>query len=101
MRTPGTLQKCLATSLACVLIGTLYCGADFWPLVRRYPHLLDDCGPIACVLGVLVLNLTTWLFILCRFVLLRETGRKLAHFEKQLLTGETVQKELSERFRSQ
>lgn len=54
-------------------------------------------GSIALFAAVLFLNLFALIYLLVRKLLLKETGRKLAHIEKQLRIGETISEELSRR----
>ena len=52
------------------------------------------------ILGSLVivfLNLFALFYLIARGLFLKETGRKLAHVEKQLRTGDTIVRDLSER----
>ena len=52
------------------------------------------------ILGCLVvvfLNLFACFYALTRRLFLKDTGRKLAHVEKQLLTPETIVRDLSQR----
>ncbi len=52
------------------------------------------------ILGALVvvfLNLYALFYLIARGLFLKETGRKLAHVEKQLRTGDTIVRDLSER----
>ena len=52
------------------------------------------------ILGALVivfLNLFALFYLMARGLFLKETGRKLAHVEKQLRTGDTIVRDLSER----
>ena len=46
---------------------------------------------------VLFLNLFAVFYLAARGLFLKETGRKLAHVEKQLHTGDTIVRDLSER----
>ena len=46
---------------------------------------------------VLFLNLFSIFYMTARGLFLKETGRKLAHVEKQLRTGDTIVRDLSER----
>lgn len=46
---------------------------------------------------VVFLNLFTLFYLMGRSLFLKETGRKLAHVEKQLRTGDTIVRDLSER----
>lgn len=52
---------------------------------------------IAGFAAVLFLNLFALMYILVRKLLLKDTGRKLAHVEKQLRTGSSISEELSRR----
>jgi hypothetical protein len=47
--------------------------------------------------GVAFLNLFAVFYLTARGLFLKETGRKLAHVEKQLRTGDTIVRDLSER----
>ena len=49
--------------------------------------------------AALFLNIFALVYTLLRKFLLKDTGRKLAHLEKQLRTGETISEELSRRLR--
>ena len=52
------------------------------------------------ILGGLVIvfvNLFALFYLIARGLFLKETGRKLAHVEKQLRTGDTIVRDLSER----
>jgi hypothetical protein len=95
-----TLQRCFGASLTLVCALAIAAIARAWPILRQYPHIAYTryAEPTAYLLVLSVVNLTCWLFLLCRYVLLKETGRKLAHFEKQLTTGETVAQEIARRF---
>lgn len=52
---------------------------------------------LAAMFAVLFLNLFALLFLAARWLLLTDTGRKLAHVEKQLRTRDSIVRELSER----
>ena len=56
-------------------------------------HLSVVCG----ALGVTFLNLFALFYLAGRTLFLKDTGRKLAHVEKQLRTGDTIVRDLSER----
>ena len=58
-------------------------GAYFWVVVT------------AAV--VVFVNLFALFYALSRWLFLKDTGRKLAHIEKQLLTPDTIVRDLSER----
>jgi hypothetical protein len=54
-------------------------------------------GTIGVFAAVLFLNLFAGIYLIWRKVFLKDTGRKLAHIEKQLRTGASISEELSER----
>ena len=68
---------------------------DFLLPYKRY--LLAHYGrSIAIYLALLAVNLFGFFFWISRKILLKDTGRKLVHLEKQLRAGE-VARDLSER----
>ena len=54
-------------------------------------------GMIALYAAVLYLNVFAALYAIGRTLFLKDTGRKLAHLEKQLRTGASLSEELSRR----
>lgn len=52
---------------------------------------------IALFGATLFLNVFAAVYLLCRKLFLKDTGRKLAHVEKQLRTGASFSEELSRR----
>jgi hypothetical protein len=58
-----------------------------------HEHLSVVCG----ALGVAFLNLFALFYLASRALFLKDTGRKLAHVEKQLRTGDTIVRDLSAR----
>jgi hypothetical protein len=52
---------------------------------------------IASALVIVFLNLFALFYLIARALFLKDTGRKLAHVEKQLRTGDTIVRDLSER----
>ncbi len=54
-------------------------------------------GPIAWFCGLLFLNLFALVYVATRNLFLKDTGRKLAHVEKQLRTGSSISEELTRR----
>ncbi len=62
-----------------------------WALLRAYS------SPILLSAAVLFTNLAALFYLVGRVLFLRDTGRKLAHVEKQLRSRSTIVKELSER----
>ena len=64
--------------------------------------LIEEYGrTIATFAGLLFLNLFALMYILVRKIYLKDTGRKLAHVEKQIRTGESISDELSRRLRQE
>ena len=59
--------------------------------------LHDYLGIITGFLIVMFVNLVALFYLVSRRVLLKDTGRKLAHVEKQLQTPDTIVRDLSER----
>jgi hypothetical protein len=49
--------------------------------------------------AVLFINIYSAVYFGARKLLLKETGRKLAHLEKQLRTGQSISEELTERLK--
>ena len=64
-----------------------------------YKHFIlrEHLAVIVGSLGIMFLNLFAVFYLAARTLLLKETGRKLAHVEKQLRTGDTIVRDLSER----
>jgi hypothetical protein len=60
-------------------------------LMEKYGHT------IAVFAALLFLNLFALIYLLVRKIYLKDTGRKLAHVEKQIRTGESISDELSRR----
>ena len=49
--------------------------------------------------AALFLNLFAAVYIACRKLFLKDTGRKLAHVEKQVRSGSSISEELSRRLK--
>ena len=58
-------------------------------------------GAIGLFAAALFLNLFTAVYLLCRKVFLKDTGRKLSHLEKQVRSGATISEELSRRLKEE
>ena len=54
-------------------------------------------GALAWYFGLLFMNLIALMYYVNRAVFLKDTGRKLAHLERQLRSGSSLSEELSER----
>ena len=59
--------------------------------------LVKSGAPLAGFAAALFLNLFAAVYLLCRKLFLKDTGRKLAHLEKQLRTGASISEELTHR----
>jgi hypothetical protein len=60
--------------------------------------LIAKYGRVIAIYGVaLFFNLFALIYLFVRKLLLKETGRKLAHVEKQLRSGDSISEELSRR----
>jgi hypothetical protein len=66
-----------------------------------YRHVLFvKYGAVLAGFGAaLFINLFAAIYLACRIFFLKDTGRKLAHLEKQLRTGESLSDELTQRLR--
>jgi len=88
---------------ALIVTSVLCLALAFWVMQETtflipYRHLLFQKYGESLLLfgGVLFLNLFAGIYAAWRRLFLKETGRKLAHLEKQLRTGTSVSEELSE-----
>src|SRR3954447_14091176 len=93
----NALFATLATMMGLLIL--LFSQLDF---LIPYKHVLMAryAVPFGVFLVLLGINLFAFFFLLTRQLFLKDTGRKLAHVEKQLRAG-TVAQELSERLRSE
>ena len=62
-----------------------------WALLHQYGLAMGACA------GIVFINLTAFFYGVNRLFFLKDTGRKLAHVEKQLRSRSTIVKELSDR----
>lgn len=58
---------------------------------------IEYAGALATFAAVLFFNIFVTCYVLCRKLFLKDTGRKLAHIEKQLRTDGSISEELSRR----
>ncbi len=82
----------------------IFIALAFWllgevPFLSPYRQLIFEkyAEPVLLFAGLLFLNLFAAVYLLCRKLFLKDTGRKLAHLDKQLRTSETISEELSRR----
>jgi hypothetical protein len=86
-----------ATTIIFIAIGFLLLQECSF-LIPYRALLLEKYGrDIALFAGLLFFNLFALMYLIVRKLLLKETGRKLAHVEKQIRTGESISEELSRR----
>ncbi|MBZ5634910.1 MAG: hypothetical protein LAO55_17450 [Acidobacteriia bacterium] len=58
--------------------------------------LLHEYGETILLFSVaLFVNVFTAIYLICRELFLKDTGRKLAHVDKQLRSGQSISEELS------
>ena len=88
-----------ATAVICLALG-LYLLQECQFLIP-YRRLLFEkyATHISLFAAAFFLNLFALIYAVCRKVFLKDTGRKLAHLEKQLRTGPSISEELSERLK--
>ena len=92
MANSAFLAAMVVMLLAFFLVGELSFLAPYKLLIlHRYGSVI--LGSIAIVFG----NLFAVFYLMARGLFLKATGRKLAHVEKQLRTGDTIVRDLSER----
>jgi hypothetical protein len=84
---------------AMILLVTVVTIAQQLTFLAPYKRLLLDRYLVTLLLsaGVLYLNLFAACYLVSRRLLLKETGRKLAHLERQLQSGDSIVRDLSER----
>jgi len=84
---------------AMVLLVSGFLLLDQLPFLSRYKRVLlhDYLWVLTGFVTVVFVNLVALFYLVSRRVLLKETGRKLAHVEKQLQTPDTIVRDLSER----
>jgi hypothetical protein len=86
-----------ATTILFLALG-FFLLQEFAFLIPFRALLLNKYGPlIAAYSGALFFNLFALTYLFVRKLFLKETGRKLAHVEKQLRAGDSISEELSKR----
>jgi hypothetical protein len=84
-----------ATTVLFLGIGFLLLGECKFLIPYRALLLAKYGRAIALYAAALFFNLFALIYLFVRKLLLKETGRKLAHVEKQLRSGDTISEELS------
>jgi hypothetical protein len=84
---------------AMVLMLIVFCVADELSFLAPYKGLIlhQYLSIILAAFGIVWVNLFAAFYLAARGLFLKETGRKLAHVEKQLRTGDSIVRDLSER----
>jgi len=84
---------------AMVLMLIMFCVADELTFLVPYRGLIlhQYLSIILAALAIVWANLFAAFYLSSRGLFLKETGRKLAHVEKQLRTGDSIVRDLSER----
>jgi hypothetical protein len=86
------LSAVIVIALCMLLLGELSFLAPYRAVIlHRY------AGPILTFVGLFAVNLFGAVLAINRRLFLRDTGKKLAHVEKQLRTGSSISDELTER----
>ena len=87
----------LATSVIFIALGFWLLGE--LPFLSPYRHLIfaKYAESVLLFAGFLFFNLFAAIYLACRKLFLKDTGRKLAHLDKQLRSNETISEELSRR----
>ena len=90
-----------ATTVICMAL-MLYILQECQFLIPYRSLLIGKYGTvIALYAATLFLNLFALIYTVTRRVFLKDTGKKLAHLEKQLRTGSSISEELSERLKEE
>ena len=81
-----------------VLVGAMLVLKEL-AFLAPFKHLIlqDHLSTILGFVVTLYINLFAAIYLVGRKLFLKDTGRKLAHLEKQLLTSDTLVRDLSER----
>ena len=88
-----------ATTILFMALGFFLLGqCEF--LIPFRPLIIEKYGTVILAFATLLfLNIYAALYFAVRKLLLKETGRKLAHVEKQLRTGPSISEELTDRLK--
>ena len=85
------------TTLIFLAIGIFLLQECQFLIPYRHVVFIKYGGVIARFAAALFMNLLAAVYMVCRVFFLKDTGRKLAHLEKQLRTGDPLAEELSRR----
>jgi len=91
VRSSAFLSVVIVAACGVLLLGELaFLASHRAAILRVY------LKPIGMFIGLVGLNLFGSILALSRRLFLRDTGRKLAHVEKQIRTGSSISEELTE-----
>jgi hypothetical protein len=88
-----------ATAVVFLALGLWLMDECRFLIPYRHVLFIKYCAYIAGFGAALFINLFAAIYLVWRKLFLKDTGRKLAHLEKQLRTGESISEELSERLK--
>lgn len=88
-----------ATTVVCLALGIFLLQECQFLIPYRHLLLTKYAAPVVAFSVALFLNLFAVFYLACRKLFLKDTGRKLAHVEKQLRSGASISEELSRRLK--
>ena len=88
-----------ATTVIFLALGLYLLQACRFLIPYRHVLFVKYGSALASFGVVLFINLFAVIYTIGREFFLKDTGRKLAHLEKQLRTGQSISEELSERLK--
>jgi hypothetical protein len=89
----------LATTVIFIALALFLMQECRYLIPYRHVLFIKYGTALAAFSVALFVNIFAAIYMLCRKLFLKDTGRKLAHLEKQLRTGESISEELSERLK--
>ena len=87
------------TTLAFMTAGIFLLGECRFLIPYRHVIFVTYGHVVACFAGAVFLNIFACVYLVCRYVFLKDTGQKLAHLEKQIRRGDAISTELHRRLR--
>jgi hypothetical protein len=92
------IANCALIAAVILLVAVVFIAQEL-AVLRPYAWLILQHYSWTLAIGtaVLFLNVFALVYLAARRLLLKDTGRKLAHVEKQLRTPDTIVRDLSER----
>ena len=87
----------LTTTVIFLALGTYLLQECRFLIPYRHVLFVKYGSVLAGFGAALFINLFAAVYMACRIFFLKDTGRKLAHLEKQLRTGESLSDELTRR----